>query len=109
MVTFTKFEELQPLEEFSTPPSSPTASSSDGPIVSNTSGSSWFRWIKTPYQRTSSSSDSCSGTKTENNSDDPFVIPSDYAWITAEVKRRRMEEKNKAKKGKHKDQSSRAP
>ncbi|CAO2824574.1 unnamed protein product [Amaranthus hypochondriacus] len=109
MVTFTKFEELQPLEEFSTPPSSPTASSSDGPTVSNASGSSWFRWIKTPYQRSSSSSDSCSGNKTENNIDDPFVIPSDYAWITAEVKKRRMEEKNKAKKGKRKDQTSRAP
>ncbi|KAL2507304.1 Ankyrin repeat family protein [Forsythia ovata] len=53
LVTFTKFEELQPLDEFSTPPSSPTAAGRESPAVMNPSSSSWFRWIKSPYQHPS--------------------------------------------------------
>ncbi|KMS97156.1 hypothetical protein BVRB_7g178200 [Beta vulgaris subsp. vulgaris] len=106
LVTFTKFEELQPVEEFSTPPSSPTTAAHENPIVATASSSSWFRWIKAPYQRSTSSSDSTNfGDKTEN-CQDLFGIPSDYVWITAEAKKKKMQEKNNSKKGKNKEQSN---
>ncbi|KAH9622840.1 hypothetical protein KSS87_007178 [Heliosperma pusillum] len=103
LVTFTKFEELQPLEEFSTPPSSPGAYGSENAAVPQSSSSSWFRWMKGSNHNTSSSSES-SSSKIDTVSQDPFAIPSDYTWITAEAKRKKMQEKNKAKKGKSKDQ-----
>ncbi|KAL0456824.1 UNVERIFIED_CONTAM: Ankyrin repeat domain-containing protein 13B [Sesamum latifolium] len=96
MVTFTKFEELQPLDEFSTPPSSPTPVSKESPSVTQSSGSSWFQWIKSPYQRSSSSRGGPSSRT--DNTQDPFTIPSDYSWITAEAKKKKMQEKSKAKK-----------
>ncbi|KAJ7955577.1 Ankyrin repeat domain-containing protein [Quillaja saponaria] len=94
LVTFTKFEELQPLDEFSTPPSSP-------PAVTHPSPSSWFQWIKAPYRSSSSTSGSSSRIE---NIQDPFAIPSDYTWVTAEAKKKKMQEKNKAKKGKSHNQ-----
>ncbi|KAK6145859.1 hypothetical protein DH2020_019728 [Rehmannia glutinosa] len=51
IVTFTKFEELQPLNEFS----SPTAAGKQSTSVTRASNSSWFHWIKSPYQRSDSS------------------------------------------------------
>ncbi|KAK4406058.1 Ankyrin repeat domain-containing protein 13C [Sesamum angolense] len=96
MVTFTKFEELQPLDEFSTPPSSPTPVSKESPLVAQSSGSSWFQWIKSPYQRSSSSRGGPSSRT--DNTQDPFAIPSDYSWITAEAKKKKMQEKSKANK-----------
>ncbi|CAI9117865.1 OLC1v1019352C1 [Oldenlandia corymbosa var. corymbosa] len=100
LVTFTKFEELQPLDEFSTPPSSPT-SGRESPAVmqSSSSSSSWFQWIKTPYSRPSSSTGG-SNSRIENVQD-PFALPADYKWITAEEKKKRMQEKSKLKKGKN--------
>ncbi|KAK8548475.1 hypothetical protein V6N13_054725 [Hibiscus sabdariffa] len=95
LVTFTKFEELQPVDEFSTPPSSPSAGQ-ESPAVTQASGSSWFQWIKTPYQRPSSSNNS----DKPENLQDPFAIPPDYTWITAEEKKKKMQEKSKSKKGK---------
>ncbi|KAK8571715.1 hypothetical protein V6N13_047353 [Hibiscus sabdariffa] len=95
LVTFTKFEELQPVDEFSTPPSSPSAGQ-ESPAATQASGSSWFQWIKTPYQRPSSSNNS----DKPENLQDPFAIPPDYTWITAEGKKKRMQEKSKSKKGK---------
>ncbi|KAK4743941.1 hypothetical protein SAY87_010253 [Trapa incisa] len=91
LVTFTKFEELQPLDEFSTPL---------GPT-----GSSWLPWIKAPYHGRPSSSLSCSSNRIDNIHD-PFVIPSDYTWVTAEAKKK-IQVKNKLKKGKRSDSSSR--
>ncbi|KAL8480907.1 hypothetical protein ACS0TY_027432 [Phlomoides rotata] len=96
MVTFTKFEELQPLDEFSTPPSSPTAVDKESPAVIQSSSSSWFQWIKSPYQRPSSSTGGSSSRI--DNIQDPFAIPSDYTWITAEAKKKKMQEKSKSKK-----------
>ncbi|MBA0725134.1 hypothetical protein Golax_021742 [Gossypium laxum] len=94
LVTFTKFEELQPVDEFSTPLSSPTTGR-ESPAVTHSSGSSWFQWIKAPYHRPSSSNYSCN--KIENLQD-PFAIPPDYTWITAEAKKKKMREKSKLKK-----------
>ncbi|XP_071700775.1 uncharacterized protein [Rutidosis leptorrhynchoides] len=101
LVTFTKFEELQPLDEFTTPPSSPTGGDHDSPSMTNnaTSSSSWFQWIKTPYHRASTSS----GSRIETIPD-PFSIPADYTWISAEAKKK-MQEKNKSKKGRSQSQN----
>ncbi|KAK9991561.1 hypothetical protein SO802_026546 [Lithocarpus litseifolius] len=98
LVTFTKFEELQPLDEFATPPSSPPASGRESPAVTHSSSSSWFQWIKAPYNRPSSST--ASSSSRIENIQDPFAIPLEYSWITAEAKKKKMQEKNKSKKGK---------
>lgn len=98
IVTFTKYEELQPVDEFATPPSSPTAAAGrESPSATNSLSSSWFHWIKAPYQRPSMST-SVSSSRIETL-EDPFVIPRDYTWVTAEAKKKKMQEKNKAKKG----------
>ncbi|KAF8388362.1 hypothetical protein HHK36_027028 [Tetracentron sinense] len=55
LVTFTKFEELQPMDEFCTPPSSPRTAGRESPAMMQSSSSSWFQWIKSPYNRHSSS------------------------------------------------------
>lgn len=102
LVTFTKFEELQPLDEFATPPSSPSAAGRESPAAMHSSSSSWFQWIKAPYHRPSSST--ASSSNRIETVQDPFVIPPDYNWITAEAKKKKMQEKNKSKKGKSHNQ-----
>ncbi|KAL7209701.1 hypothetical protein ACSBR1_031292 [Camellia fascicularis] len=104
LVTFTKFEELQPLDEFSTPPSSPTASGRESPAIMPSSSSSWFQWIKTPYQRPNSSSTGGSNGSRIENIHDPFAIPQDYTWVTAEAKKKKTQEKSKSKKGRSQNQ-----
>ncbi|KAL1188772.1 hypothetical protein V5N11_021935 [Cardamine amara subsp. amara] len=106
LVTFTKFEELEAIEdEFVTPPSSPTSVKNspreETQTPSSSSSSSWFQWMKTPSQRpsTSTSSGGYNIGKTENDQD-PFTIPRGYNWITSEEKKKKIQEKNKAKKGK---------
>ncbi|CBI40834.3 unnamed protein product, partial [Vitis vinifera] len=99
LVTFTKFEELQPVDEFTTPPSSPSAAGPESPAMMQSSSSSWFQWIKAPYQRPTSSSNGGSSSRIDNIQE-PFAIPSDYTWVTAEAKKKKMQEKNKSKKGK---------
>ncbi|KAH7573079.1 hypothetical protein JRO89_XS03G0063900 [Xanthoceras sorbifolium] len=98
LVTFTKFEELQPVDEFATPPSSPTAAGRESPSMMQSSSSSWFQWIKGPYNRPGSSTGG-SSSRIENIQD-PFAIPQEYTWITAEAKKKKMQEKSKTKKGK---------
>ncbi|CAH2052856.1 unnamed protein product [Thlaspi arvense] len=73
LVTFTKFEELEPADEFKTPPSSPTGSSSGGyesPATATTDFSngsaSWFRKSRANKDGTSSKS---------KTMQDPFAIP----------------------------------
>ncbi|KAJ0245080.1 hypothetical protein HA466_0185690 [Hirschfeldia incana] len=113
LVTFTKFEELEAVEdEFVTPPSSPSSNGRYSPreeaqFSSSSSSSSWFQWIKTPSQRasTSSSSGGISIGRAENDQD-PFAIPRGYNWITAEEKKKKIQEKNKAKKAKSSSQNS---
>ncbi|KAI7740055.1 hypothetical protein M8C21_006231, partial [Ambrosia artemisiifolia] len=90
LVTFTKFEELQPMDEFITPPSSPTPTD-HSLVATNSSSSFWFQWIRAPYQRLSSSKSAA--TSCADNDHDPFVIPADYTWITAEEKKKKMQEK----------------
>ncbi|XP_058182185.1 uncharacterized protein LOC131300397 [Rhododendron vialii] len=104
LVTFTKFEELQPLDEFATPPSSPSAAGRESPAMTmmQSSNSSWFQWIKSPYQRPSSSTGSSSSKI--DNIQDPFAIPPDYTWITAEAKKKKAQEKSKSKKARNQNQ-----
>lgn len=97
-MTFTKFEELAPIDEFATPPSSPSAAGRESPVVTQSSSSSWFQWIKAPYHR-SSSFGGISSSRIETIQD-PFAVPSDYTWVSAEAKKKKMQEKNKSKKGK---------
>ncbi|KAL3523738.1 hypothetical protein ACH5RR_016572 [Cinchona calisaya] len=90
LVTFTKFEELHPAEEFSTPPSSPAHFQDAKSELS----SSWISWMRGTYGGQSSDSDS----RSFREEIDPFHIPPDYAWVDANEKKRRM----KAKKAKSK-------
>ncbi|OVA01581.1 Ankyrin repeat [Macleaya cordata] len=94
LVTFTKFEELQPLDEFSTPPSSPPAAGGRESSTSlhSSNNSSWLQWIKTPYHRQISPMSSGPRSRVKENQD-PFAIPPDYTWITAEAKKNRMQKK----------------
>ncbi|XP_022966449.1 uncharacterized protein LOC111466097 [Cucurbita maxima] len=94
LVTFTKFEELQPAEEFATPPSSPDHFPDAKVKESDGSSSSWITWMRGSRGAQSSDGD---GHKDEA---DPFHIPPDYTWVDANEKRRRMKSK-KAKSKKH--------
>ncbi|KAG2320257.1 hypothetical protein Bca52824_013470 [Brassica carinata] len=111
LVTFTKFEELEAIEdEFVTPPSTPTSPVKSSPkeepqASSSSSSSSWYQWMKTPSQRPSTSSGGFNNGKGENDQD-PFAIPRGYSWITSEEKKKKVQEKNKAKKGKSSSQNS---
>eukprot|EP00246_Nothoceros_aenigmaticus_P004263 TRINITY_DN15740_c0_g1_i1.p1 TRINITY_DN15740_c0_g1~~TRINITY_DN15740_c0_g1_i1.p1 ORF type:complete len:489 (+),score=126.18 TRINITY_DN15740_c0_g1_i1:1-1467(+) len=106
-VTFTKFEELRPTEEFSTPLSSPghfqesrTIKEGDLPPPSS---NSWFSWIRgNQIQGGGGSLEDC----LEEDSD-PFLIPSDYKWVDMAEKKRRLKEKKdkKAKKSSTKKSS----
>lgn len=95
IVTFTKFEDLQVSDEFATPPSSPTDLQEGKPEAS----SSWYSWMRGARGGQLTDSSECrSGRRDEP---DPFLIPSDYTWVDANEKKRRM----KSKKAKHKKSS----
>ncbi|XP_061361821.1 uncharacterized protein LOC133305581 [Gastrolobium bilobum] len=89
LVTFTKFEELQQVDEFESAPSSPTGAGQEDQAVAESS-SSWFQWIKAPSSSVAESSGRV------DNRQDLFAIPSDYTWITVDAKMK-SHEKNKPK------------
>ncbi|XP_057471590.1 uncharacterized protein LOC130760338 [Actinidia eriantha] len=95
LVTFTKFEELQSMEEFSTPLSSPVHFE-DAKSKESEGSTSWISWMRGSRGEQSSDGESCSF----RDEIDPFHIPSDYAWVDANEKKRRMKAK-KAKNKKH--------
>jgi len=95
LITFTKFEELQPSEEFSTPLSSP-AHFQDAKSKESDGASSWISWMRGSRGGQSSDSDS----HRYKDEIDPFLIPSDYTWVDANAKKRRMKAK-KARNKKH--------
>ncbi|ESQ37252.1 hypothetical protein EUTSA_v10002447mg [Eutrema salsugineum] len=98
LVTFTKFEELEPAE-FKTPPSSPSASSGyyESPAAATDFTNSWFR-------RSRSNKDG-SSSKSKTSQEDPFAIPAGYTWVSVESKKRKQE-KQKHKRGKKAEQVS---
>ncbi|KAL2942716.1 Ankyrin repeat domain-containing protein 13B [Bienertia sinuspersici] len=95
VVTFTKFEELQPIEEFSTPLSSP-AHFQDSKSKESEGSTSWISWMK--GSRNGQSSDGENQSHRYRDDIDPFSIPSDYTWVDANEKKRRL----KARKAKSK-------
>ncbi|KAK7834779.1 uncharacterized protein LOC112032458 [Quercus suber] len=100
LVTFTKFEELQPSEEFSTPLSSP-AHFQDAKSKDSEGSMSWISWMRGSRGGQSSDSDS----HRYKDEVDPFLIPSDYTWVDANEKKRRLKAK-KAKSKKHRKQAA---
>ncbi|KAL5990223.1 hypothetical protein ACLOJK_011120 [Asimina triloba] len=82
IVTFTKFEDLNPPDEFCTPPSSPGHSHRSGRDGSN----SWLHWMKHHRQ----GSPKNSGADNEDIPD-PFMIPPGYKWITLEEKKKKIQ------------------
>lgn len=100
LVTFTKFEELQPTEEFSTPLSSP-AHFQDSKSKESEGSTSWISWMRGSRGGQSSDSEG----RSFRDEVDPFSIPSDYAWVDANEKKRRLKAK-KAKSKKHKKHGS---
>lgn len=99
LVTFTKFEEVDPADEFKTPPSSPTATcgyESPADFTNNASSSSWFR-------RARSNKDGSS--RKSQTMQDPFAIPAGYTWVSAESKKKKPDTQ-KLKKGKKTEQVS---
>lgn len=100
LVTFTKFEELQPVEEFSTPLSSP-AHFQDAKSKEAEGSTSWISWMRGSRGGQSSDSDS----HRYKDEIDPFDIPSDYTWVDANEKKRRMKAK-KSKSKKHRKQAA---
>ncbi|KAF9608181.1 hypothetical protein IFM89_007567 [Coptis chinensis] len=99
LVTFTKFEEQQQSEEFSTPLSSP-GHFQDAKAKESDGSSSWISWMR--GSRGGHSSDSEGRSYKEEV--DPFHIPSDYTWVDANEKKRRMKAK-KARNKKNKKQT----
>ncbi|XP_077227581.1 uncharacterized protein LOC143860687 [Tasmannia lanceolata] len=96
LVTFTKFEELQPMDEFSTPLSSPVHFQDTKSKESELSSASWISWMRGSRGQSSDSDSRCGKDEV-----DPFHIPSDYSWVDANEKKRRMKAKKaKSKKGK---------
>lgn len=102
IVTFTKFEELLPINDFSTPPSSPdhlhdVKGKDDGDVYQPSN--SWFSWIKGSASRVAG----MSGGASEESSEeiiDPFVIPSDYVWTNMDAKKHKSKDRRSKKKGK---------
>ncbi|KAL1208909.1 hypothetical protein V5N11_030387 [Cardamine amara subsp. amara] len=103
LVTFTKFEELQPAEEFSTPPTSPVFH--DAKSSENSSSASWMSWMK--GARGGGQSSDNDNNRFKDTEVDPFLIPSDYKWVDTAEKKRRMKAK-KARIRKKKQAASKA-
>ncbi|KAK7290453.1 hypothetical protein RIF29_04891 [Crotalaria pallida] len=86
IVTFSKFEELQRVDEhvdeFESAPSSPTGGGQEQQAETHSSSPSWFNWIKGPSQSSSSASEP----SRIDDSQDLFAIPSDYTWINMDAK-----------------------
>ncbi|XP_042514069.1 ankyrin repeat domain-containing protein 13C-like [Macadamia integrifolia] len=96
LITFTKFEELQPVDEFSTPLSSP-AHFLDSKVKDSDGSTSWISWMRGSRGGQSSDSEG----RSFKDEIDPFHIPSDYTWVDANEKKRRMKAKKaRSKKGK---------
>ncbi|KAK1621195.1 hypothetical protein QYE76_026712 [Lolium multiflorum] len=105
IVTFTKFEELQPLDEFATPPTSPTQFQ-DAKSKDSEGSASWYSWVR--GGRGAQSSDS-GDSKNFKDEVDPFHIPSEYTWVDANEKKRRMKAKKaKNRRGAARKQSSKS-
>lgn len=118
VITFTKFVELQPIEEFYTPMSSPVESSSldrrrrrsrkdeeedDEKKSATKSSSSSFGWLSRSSSR-SCSSGTGGGSKQQRNGGgahtaNPFEIPCGYSWSSYEKKNNSIKKSKSVRKG----------
>eukprot|EP01018_Ginkgo_biloba_P009253 Gb_34983 [translate_table: standard] len=107
VVTFTRFDELQPLEDFSTPWNSPSRmdTAKRREDVMQESSNSWFQWIKAPYNRGTTAS-----TSSDNSTiiEDPFLIPSDYTCTNKNARRSKMKKSNARVKNGRKSRGNKA-
>ncbi|KAL5578832.1 hypothetical protein UlMin_011274 [Ulmus minor] len=108
VITFTKFVELQPIEQFYTPLSSPRhffyggrnqseeeqkLESHYSSAPSSSSSSSWLR-------RNSSQSSVSATSKVIAQETDPFAIPNGYTWTSVDDKSRKMKKSKSTRKSK---------
>ncbi|XP_039006066.1 uncharacterized protein LOC120133575 [Hibiscus syriacus] len=84
------------MDEFVTPPSSPVHFL-DAKSKESEGSTSWISWMRGTRGGQLSDSDS----NRYKDEVDPFYIPSDYTWVDANEKKRRMKAK-KARSQKHK-------
>ncbi|KAL0363215.1 UNVERIFIED_CONTAM: Ankyrin repeat domain-containing protein 13C-B [Sesamum calycinum] len=103
VITFTKFVELQPVEKFYTPLSSPrqfgngrgsekeSRSGDNGSSYLSFSSSSWLRGGSQQHQQSSSSG---------REVVDPFAIPSGYSWSSFDEKKRKMKKSKSTRRTK---------
>ena len=119
VITFTKFVELQPVEKFYTPLSSPRhfyyggrsqaeeehksqSHCSSLPSSSSLSSSSTSTWLR----RNSSQSGSASKQQQQGaaavaqDTTDPFAIPSGYTWTSVDEKSKKMKKSKSTRKSK---------
>lgn len=113
VVTFTKFVDLQPLEQFYTPLSSPShLLSADDDFLdgdhnrqkllrqssSSSGGSTWLRRSTSSNQSWSKHQQRCSSGAQDS---DPFAIPSGYTWTNSgDDSSRKMNKSNSFRKSK---------
>lgn len=101
VITFTKFVELQPIEEFYTPMSSPAQFGSGrisgdemGSGLATVSSRSWFSL--NAYKSGSASKHHWEQPEQAN----PFAIPSGYTWSSFDDKSRKMKKSKSTRKPK---------
>ena len=115
VVTFTKFVDLQPLEQFYTPLSSPShlLSADDDDLdsdhnrqkllrqsSSSSGGSTWLRRSTSSSQSWSKHQQRCSSGALDS---DPFAIPAGYTWTNSgDDSSRKMNKSNSFRKSKWK-------
>ncbi|OAY76763.1 Ankyrin repeat domain-containing protein 13C-B, partial [Ananas comosus] len=113
VITFTKYVPLQQPEQFFTPLSSPrllSALEEKENVANNkeeetrkadSNKSSWLRWNSSTPKPSLTKSKSSRPSQPSDHSD-PFLIPSDFTWISASSKNRELK-KSKSRKGKQRD------
>ncbi|CAK9146856.1 unnamed protein product [Ilex paraguariensis] len=100
VITFTKFVELQPIEQFYTPLSSPRhfghgrggEDETDTSYFSLSSASSSSSWLS----RSSSRKQHCNGAQQV----DPFAIPREYTWSSFDDKGKKMKKSKSTRRSK---------
>ncbi|XP_031473778.1 uncharacterized protein LOC116246182 [Nymphaea colorata] len=102
VITFTKFEDLPPVDQFFTPLSSPSLFHTSKDEDEHVQDSSWNSWLRRPSNGVVSRSVNRKTMPIKPCEQDPFAIPANYVWATiADIKRRRTKEKKpKLKKAK---------
>lgn len=108
VITFTKFVELEPVENFYTPLSSPRQlvngrGSSEEESTSggdSSGGGSYLSFSSSWLRGGSRQQDGGGGTSGGRTSVDPFAIPSGYSWSSFDEKNRKMKKTKSSRKAK---------